>query len=84
MIYLFAAFCEPLIPLHSYNQSIPVPAVCDFGNVTLGNQRKRVIKLINEGTIPVSFELNKALMAKSPFAVEPNKVVRLPPNTPVE
>eukprot|EP00698_Gefionella_okellyi_P022526 TRINITY_DN7486_c0_g1_i1.p1 TRINITY_DN7486_c0_g1~~TRINITY_DN7486_c0_g1_i1.p1 ORF type:complete len:4186 (-),score=1237.39 TRINITY_DN7486_c0_g1_i1:99-12656(-) len=52
--------------------------VCDFGNVVIGQSRKRTFRLVNTGHHPVSYELDKRTLSNNGYVVEPDRVSKLP------
>ncbi|CAM9169791.1 unnamed protein product [Choristocarpus tenellus] len=53
--------------------------VADFGNVVVGFTKKKVFRIVNTGKVgPVSWVFDKNTMAGTGYAIDPEKVVRLP------
>jgi len=48
--------------------------VCDFGNVVVGSTKRKSFRLTNVGRLPVTFNLDKKLLAQAGITVEPDKV----------
>ena len=66
---------------HHHVESISIANyVCDFGNVVVGSQKKKMFRLTNVGRIPVSFTLEKKHFAPAGLNIEPDKVTKLMPN----
>ncbi|KAJ3036631.1 hypothetical protein HDV00_002527 [Rhizophlyctis rosea] len=66
---------------HSVSESSAVELaryICDFGNVIRNAHKKRTFKVTNYGAYPVSFTLDKSLLAGTGFTIEPDKVKNLP------
>ncbi|CAM9222413.1 unnamed protein product, partial [Heterosigma akashiwo] len=58
--------------------------VADFGHIISGNSKRLVFRVTNASpTGPLSFSFDKNALAGTGFAVEPEKVVRLPENEAV-
>ncbi|PFH36000.1 hypothetical protein BESB_056510 [Besnoitia besnoiti] len=51
----------------------------DFGSIVLGKSRKKVIRVTNRASTPVSFRTNKRSLMNAGFRVEPETVHRLGP-----
>eukprot|EP00397_Hematodinium_sp_SG-2012_P000030 GEMP01000030.1.p1 GENE.GEMP01000030.1~~GEMP01000030.1.p1 ORF type:complete len:4608 (+),score=1069.56 GEMP01000030.1:10-13833(+) len=54
--------------------------VCDFGNIVLGHSRKKFFCIHNCYHEPVSFTINRKLLAEYGYTVEPQQVKKLPPH----
>ena len=54
--------------------------VCDFGNVVVGSTKRKSFRLTNVGRLPVTFNLDKKLLAQAGITIEPDKVQKLMPN----
>ncbi|CAK0825377.1 unnamed protein product [Prorocentrum cordatum] len=52
---------------------------CDFGHLVLGQSGRRVVCALNCYSEPISFTINKKLLASQGFTISPEKVKRLPP-----
>jgi len=52
--------------------------VCDFGNVIVGQSRKRTFTVTNIGYYPVTYELDKKLLSNAGIVVEPDSIRDLP------
>lgn len=62
-------------------ESISIAAyVCDFGNVVVGSTKRKSFRLTNVGRLPVTFNLDKKLLAQAGITIEPDKVQKLMPN----
>ncbi|OQR91449.1 hydrocephalus-inducing protein [Achlya hypogyna] len=58
--------------------------ILDFGNVVTGTHRVKKFVITNTGQIPTSFQLDKNLALGRGFAIDPERVVRLPEKKGVE
>lgn len=47
--------------------------VCDFGNVVVGNAKKKSFRLTNVGRLPVTFNFDKKILNQAGIAIEPDK-----------
>ncbi|KAJ3047832.1 hypothetical protein HK097_011139 [Rhizophlyctis rosea] len=66
---------------HSVSESSSVELakyICDFGNVIRNTHKKRTFRVTNRGMFPISFNLDKSLLAGTGFTIEPDKVKNLP------
>ena len=54
--------------------------VCDFGNVVVGNTKRKTFRLTNVGNIPLSFSFDKKIMSAAGISIDPDKVQRILPN----
>ncbi|KYF44521.1 hypothetical protein TGARI_206550B, partial [Toxoplasma gondii ARI] len=53
--------------------------VCDFGNIVVGQSRKKTIRIANLSSAPISLRTNQRTVATLGFAVEPGSILRLGP-----
>lgn len=53
---------------------------CDFGNVVVGATKKKSFRFTNVGHCVMNFSFNKKILADYGISIEPEKVVKLPPN----
>ena len=67
-----------LTTLITENQPTCVRYILDFGNIILGQSRKRQFNVSNIGFPAVSFDLDKRTCNAAGFQVEPDKVGKLP------
>jgi len=59
--------------------------LCDFGNVIIGQTRKRVFKITNvTNGMVLNFDLDTKSISSSGFSVDPDKVVKLAENDSVD
>jgi hypothetical protein len=54
--------------------------VCDFGNVVVGNAKKKSFRLTNVGRLPVTFNFDKKILNQAGIAIEPDKAQKVMPN----
>lgn len=53
---------------------------CDFGNVVVGATKKKSFRFTNVGHILMNFSFDKKILANYGISIEPDKVLKLPPN----
>ncbi|KDO23200.1 hypothetical protein SPRG_10008 [Saprolegnia parasitica CBS 223.65] len=58
--------------------------ILDFGNVVTGTHRVKKFVVTNTGHVPASFQVDKNLALSRGFAIDPERVVRLPEKKGVE
>eukprot|EP01041_Mallomonas_annulata_P003640 gene3640-7257_t len=59
--------------------------VCDFGNIIMTTNKKRVFKIANAATAgPVGWVFDKRLLSSTGFVIDPEKVMRLPEGASVD
>jgi len=47
---------------------------CDFGNVVVGNTKKKSFRFTNTGRLPINFSFDKKILANYGISIEPDKV----------
>lgn len=57
---------------------------CDFGNIVVGQLRKKSFRLTNVGKIPVTFNFDKKILSAAGLSIEPDKAQKIPPSTSVQ
>lgn len=57
--------------------------VCDFGNVVVGQTKKKSFRLTNVGRIPITFNFDKKLLNQAGIVIEPDKAQKITPNSSV-
>ncbi len=46
---------------------------CDFGNVVVGQKKRKTFRLTNVGKIPVTFNFDKKVLTQAGISIEPDK-----------
>lgn len=54
---------------------------CDFGNMIVGQSKKKTFRVTNVGKCPVSFNFDKKALQNAFVTIEPDKANKLLPNT---
>lgn len=57
--------------------------VCDFGNVVVGQTKKKSFRLTNVGRIAINFNFDKKLLNQAGIVIEPDKAQKIAPNSSV-
>ena len=55
--------------------------VCDFGNVVVGQTKKKSFRLTNVGKLPVNFNFDKKILNQAGISIDPDKGQKIMPNT---
>ncbi len=66
-----------IVPLDNINIA---NYTCDFGNVVVGNSKKKSFRFTNTGRLPINFSFDKKILANYGISIEPDKVQKLAPN----
>lgn len=53
--------------------------LCDFGNVVINSVKTKQIKIVNNGSLPVEFQLDRKHYQSQGYIIQPERVSNLPP-----